>query len=360
MAIFIARTDKGIHGALERIIHRFINSDDLVRGVFLKPNIVFPVKDRSGEITRRIVVEQVISILRTMKPDVDIVIGEGVAAGADAQENFKISEFTDCAKKLRVSLIDLENAERTEVAWKYGKLSLPAIAFNRVYISLPILKLASAAGISGAMKNQKGLVTYGMKKYFHRMGLHEPLAELNRVMQPFLTIVDCSTHFKGPLFVAGTNTIELDSHIINLLHITPPENVRLARDLISISQPISTEGDTPYRPRSGHQNLNRPYRRFLRLRVWAGAGACSMCRRRISEIKSPTWLFSRTGCLTLLKLISYMVTGADIILGSDARPVQNSHRLICFGECTKKWSELKKGRFIRGCPPHNTDIIKYF
>jgi uncharacterized protein (DUF362 family) len=356
MAVFIARVDKGIRNSLERIIHRFLNPDDLNRGVFLKPNIVFPVKDRSGEITRRVVVEQIILILRAMKRDVDIVIGEGVAAGADAQENFKISGYTDLAKKLGVLLFDLESVERTEVDWKYGKLSLPVMAFNRIYISLPVLKLNSAAGISGAMKNQKGLVCSALKKQFHRMGLHEQLVELNKIIQPYLTIVDCARYFKGPLFAAGTGTVELDSYIINLLGIASPENVRLAREQFSIPKQITAEGDAPHHPRSRHQNANRSFRRFLRLRIWAGAGACSMCRRRLTEIKSPTVLLSRSGLLTALKLISYMVTGADIIVGSDAQSVRGSRRLICFGDCTRLIAQDGGYIYIPGCPPHNKDI----
>ena len=31
-----------------------------------------------------------------------------------------------------------------------------------------------------------------MKKRFHRLGLHEQVAELNAVVKPLLTIMDCS------------------------------------------------------------------------------------------------------------------------------------------------------------------------
>ena len=356
MAVFIARSDKGIEVALQRIILRFLKADDLERGIFLKPNIVFAVNDRSGEITRRVVVEQVISILRAMNPAVDIVIGEGVAAGANAQENFAVSGYADLAQRLRVPLVDLEESKTVDVDWKYGKLALPAMALKRTYISLPILKLNSAAGISGAMKNQKGLVRSATKKQFHRMGLHGPLVELNRIVQPYLTIVDCATQFKGALFLAGTSTVELDSHIIDLLQIAPPENVRLAREQISASQPTTAEGDAPYKPRTRHKNSNRPFRRFFRLRIWAGAGACSLCRRRLIEIKSPAALFRRSGLLTALKLIGYIVTGADIIIGSDARPVPDSHRIICFGECTRPIALDGDYTYIPGCPPRTQEI----
>ncbi|HUI90881.1 MAG TPA: DUF362 domain-containing protein [Chitinivibrionales bacterium] len=356
MAVYIARIEKGIRGSLDKVIRHFLKPADLDRGVLIKPNIVFPVTDRGMEITRRAVVEQVVLILRAMKRDADIVIGEGVAAGADARENFRVSGYADLCRDLGVPLVDLETAERTDVEWKYGRISLPSIALTRLYISLPILKLNSAAGISGAMKNQKGLVSAAMKKQFHRMGLHEPLAELNNVIQPHLSIVDCARHFTGPLFLAGLGTAELDSYIVNLLGIAPPENIRLAR---AGAPPPVVLGDTPFRPRSSYKNLYRPFKRFLRLRIWSGAGACSLCRRRLTEMKSPGLPFRRFGLTTAIKLAALMAGGGDIIVGSEQRQVQGAKRIICFGECAKKALGGECDDCIPGCPPSFENLAFY-
>ncbi len=195
---------------LRRIVDYFRKRLDLERGVLLKPNIVFPVRGSSGEITRPSVVEALIQVLREIKPEVEILIGEGTAAGTVPEANFRVSGFRDLARRCGVELVDLHKSKKRRLPWKYGTIELPDLAFERTYISLPILKKSSAVLFSGAIKNQKGLLPAPVKKQFHRLGLHGPLAELTRIIQPSLTIMDGSNAFEEDLLMGGDDIIEMD------------------------------------------------------------------------------------------------------------------------------------------------------
>ena len=166
--VLITKEEKDIKKSLRKIIETFEEKLDFSKGFFLKPNIVFPVSEKSGQLTRHKVVKGLIEVLREKDSGVEIVLAEGTAAGSNPEENFRISGYSQLASDLGVDLLDLNKVEHVKVKWKHGIIQLPKLAFEKTYINLPILKTSSAAGISGAMKNQKGLLTPNMKKGFHK------------------------------------------------------------------------------------------------------------------------------------------------------------------------------------------------
>ena len=80
-----------LDSAINQILDTFLKDTDYARGIFIKPNIVFPVGPESGEITSLTLVRSLISALRRRVNEIDIIIGEGVAAGCDPWENFHVS-----------------------------------------------------------------------------------------------------------------------------------------------------------------------------------------------------------------------------------------------------------------------------
>ena len=93
MTVLLSNGRNKLNDAMRIILKTFLREEDYVRGIFIKPNIVFPVKPESGEITRPEIVRSLVFALREHHPDVDIVLGEGVAVGCDPQENFNVSGF---------------------------------------------------------------------------------------------------------------------------------------------------------------------------------------------------------------------------------------------------------------------------
>lgn len=358
MAVYISKRGKGVKEALRRIVDAFAKELDLSNGVLLKPNIVFPVKDTCGQITRREVVRTLVEILRERQPDVDIVLAEGVAAGAIAQKNFSVSGYTGLSDELGVPLLDLDEVERIKVKWKYGTLKLPKIVLDRTYINLPILKRSSAAGFSGAMKNQKGLILPKMKKAFHKIGLHRPIVELNTAIQPNLTIMDCINYSSEDLFIAANNTYNADIIAARFLGAFMPDYLKIAEKI-----GIGKNDDLIAGEQIGTSHLkstlgNNEVKKIFRLRFKVSHRTCSMCRYLFQDLKN-----LKNGNLIknftfYLKIASYALTGAEIILGGKSDAPINVKRVICVGDCTKKLAKNNGYNHIKGCPPKKKDVLK--
>ena len=349
MAVSIVREKRNLRTAVRRTVERWAEVIDPAREVFLKPNIVFPVRQSSGEITRIDVVRALIEEIRRINPGVSISMGEGTAAGSIPEENFEVSGFARLAREMHIALIDLHKSERKEIQWEYGTVKLPRVVFESTYISLPILKQSSAAGISGALKNQKGIITVQMKKEFHKLGLDARIVALNQVMRPALTIMDCSLFFEREVFIAGDNCAEIDATVCWLLGIEEPKHVQLSREKGLLGQTCTVVGDrltpTDVKLRPEHKE----FKSFGRLRLWANPRACSMCRYLFRDLtgvpRSPNTL------AVAAKLMTRAIRGAEIIMGADPVFRRERAEVICVGECTRKLAQENGYVHIAGCPP---------
>ncbi|MBN1304193.1 MAG: DUF362 domain-containing protein [Anaerolineales bacterium] len=355
MTVLVTNGRDPLKSSIHKILDTFLTEEDYSRGIFLKPNIVFPVTHGSHEITSPLFVKNLIEGIREIAPDTDIVIGEGVAAGLDPWENFKVSGYVELARDLDVPLIDLHEAKRTTVDWKFGRLELPQIAFERTYINLPILKPSSACVMSGALKNQKGLLLPGDKKKFHRLGLHEQIAELNKVMRPALTIMDCSRYFARDVLISGDNCGEIDAAICQLLKIEEPEHVVLSRNAQVFSTGYDIVGDKVDRESSPPEL--KEYKSVGRLRLWSNPQACTMCRAIFRDLKQHP--FKPQNIIVGMKLMVYAVKGAEIIMGSNPKWQKEYDTVICVGACTHRVAKEGDYVYIPGCPPTLQDLNKY-
>jgi len=358
MSVIITNPGDSIEESMKRVFSVFWKECAAARGVILKPNIVFPVRPGSGEITQPEVVRAVIKVLRDKNPGIDIVIGEGTAAGTIPADNFRISGYAELARELDVDLIDFDKAERVEIPWKYGVLKLPKVVFERYYLNLPILKSSSAANLSGAMKNQKGLLTPEMKKRFHLLGLHSPIAELARIIRPDLTIMDGRNFFRGNVFIAGDNLVAIDQLATKLLEIEEPEYLTISKNLED-----ENTGDVFYN--SSLITLANPpqaqgrFKQRFNLRLWLNPRACSMCRLSFRNVGQ---MVPGNICSTLKlygKLLKYSIKGTDFVFGSLPEYDECGRTVVCFGNCTRKLAQAKGYRHIPGCPPTRKDLEEH-
>jgi uncharacterized protein (DUF362 family) len=357
MTVLIIDGSQDLGCACQTITNRFLTDEDLARGIFIKPNIVFPVNPQSGEITSPALVKILVSALRERDPNVDIVIGEGVAAGCDALENFRVSGFKKLSTEIDVPLVDLHSTEYRTVSWKFGKLELPALAIDRTYINMPILKPSSACLISGALKNQKGLVLPAMKKQFHRLGLHEQIAQLNATIRPALTIMDCSRFFGCGVLIAGDNCGEIDATACDLLEIEEPLHVRLAQITQVFSKGFPVEGEELRFKILAPRPVDQDYKQIGRLRLWSNPRACTMCRYLFRDLRSNVLKPNKFS--VGLKFLNYSLKGAEIIMGTDPQWRQKYPNVICVGACTRKVAKEGGFIYIPGCPPTQQDLEKF-
>ncbi len=332
----------------------FLAGLDPARGVFIKPNVVFPVRPAGGEITSPRVVAALVEALRERYAGIDILLGEGVAAGRAAAENFRVSGYAGLAEDLRVPLIDLDGAERVTVDWKFGRLALPRAALERVYVNLPILKPSSACVISGALKNQKGLLLPAVKKQFHRLGLHEPIAELNAAVRPALTILDGSNFFGPGALIAGDNCGEIDAAACQMLGVAEPEHVRLARAAGVFADGYAVAGGRFALLRPELRPEAREYKHFGRLRLWSNPQACTGCRYLFHEIRRS--LLSPRSLPGKAKLLACSIQGAEMIMGKNPSWRRGYRTVICIGACTREVAEEGGYLYVPGCPPALEDF----
>jgi uncharacterized protein (DUF362 family) len=354
MAVLLSDGRNNLKEAFRHVLNTFITDIDCSRGIFIKPNIVFATRPASGEITPPSLAEALISTLREHHGNIDIILGEGVAAGCDPRRNFQISGYSQLAQELNVPLLDLHSAERKTVAWKFGRLELPRVALERTYINLPILKPSNACIISGALKNQKGLLLPAMKKQFHRLGLHEQIAELNAVVQPSLTIMDGSRFFGRNVLISGNNCGEIDATACQLLGIDEPDHVQLSRRARVFATGYSVTGDKIRLRRVSARPVVREVKRLGRLRLWSNPQACTMCRYIFRDIQHHQ--LKRRNLLLGLKLLGYSIKGAEIIMGLNAKWRQEHSTVICIGECTRPVAKTGGYIYIPGCPPTVSDL----
>jgi len=354
MAVLLSEGRQSLEQAFHRILDKQSTGIDWARGVFLKPNIVFAAKPDSGQVTSPTFVAAFIRVLRERHNGVDIVMGDGVAVGRDPAQNFVASGFSRLSRESGVPLIDLHRAKRKVVPWRFGSLELPSIALDRVYVNLPILKYSSACVLSGALKNQKGLLTPEMKKQFHRLGLHEQIAELNRAVRPTLTVLDCNRFFGPNVLISGDNCGEIDATACRLLNIDEPEHVRLSRSAGVFAPGFSVDGEEAGIKRIAARPEARESKRLGRLRLWSNSQACTGCRAIFKDAKDD---FLRPHHLTAKrKLLARSLRGAEIVMGSDPRWQKEYDTVICIGSCTKPLASENGYVYVPGCPPTLDDL----
>ena len=214
-------------------IESFVHPQDKV---VIKPNLVFGLPPFTGFTTDPPIVEAIIGLCQSVNPS-EVTIAEG-SGGIDTKLAFRISGYTELAKKYDVKLIDLNESPTMKVAVPDGqcvqKLRVPKIILEcDVLINVPKLKIYRRVPrrrewVSLAIKNLLGALpgkgeysrtrppgfsvelsrefwtTEG--KYFHpayrqwwsphgekkriHINLAQGLVDVNMVIQPALSVID--------------------------------------------------------------------------------------------------------------------------------------------------------------------------
>lgn len=193
----------------------------------LKPNLVVAQPSHWGATTSPELVAGVIRYLKDHGMH-RIVIMESSWVGDCTAEAFKICGYEALSQEFDVLLIDLKKDSFEEVVIDGYKLNVCGQPLKADYlINLPVLKAHCQMKITCALKNMKGCIPDMEKRRFHRLGLHEPIAYLNKALRSHLTIVDGIigdlTHEEGgnPVrmgrVIAGRDPVLVDTYVTELL-----------------------------------------------------------------------------------------------------------------------------------------------
>jgi uncharacterized protein (DUF362 family) len=185
--VYFSKTENRRKFVLE-VLNEIKKEIKRAKKILLKPNIVsfepYPTT------THPEVLEACLEFLLNLKKEVLVADGPAFDAGSSEKiiENHPLKKVCD---KFNIFLMNLNTQEMKKVKTESFELELSTLPFNFDFlISLPVLKSHGECGITGALKNQYGLLSPKDKARLHGMNIHKAIAELNSVIKPNFWIVD--------------------------------------------------------------------------------------------------------------------------------------------------------------------------
>lgn len=202
------------------------------RKIFIKPNLVS--QEEYPTTTHPDVLKKCLEMLLKYKDKEDILVGDGPAFDAGNSQkiidNHPLKKITD---SFGINFINLNTApkEKKKVQGFSFEIAKPILEADFV-ISLPVLKTHKICKITGAMKNQYGVLSPKNKLKFHLplYNIHKAIVLLNKILNVDFWIVDVvetmvfaqekrhgGKKVKLGYMLAGNNPLELDIEGFNLL-----------------------------------------------------------------------------------------------------------------------------------------------
>ncbi len=187
-----------------------IPSKDSLIGI--KPNLVLAKPAELGATTSPDLVEGLIQYLQSNGCH-NLIIMEGSWVGDRTSLAFKVCGYEELSKKYNIPLVDLQKDRYRDYKIEETRISVCNQPMDVDYlINMPVLKGHCQTNITCALKNMKGCIPDNEKRRFHTMGLHKPIAYLNKALKQDLIIVD---GIIGDLnFEEGGNPVEMNRIII--------------------------------------------------------------------------------------------------------------------------------------------------
>jgi len=215
--------------------------------VLVKPNLAFQAPPESFAVVDPRVVEATIAYLKEESKAARVLIGDNPSLGMQvgrARPAFAVSGMEEAARRGGVDeVIYFDETELVEVDipgagfFKHAQVFEPFLEADRV-INLPKMKVHLAGVVTLGLKNWVGIVPNvhpsGQQQDCHRIDLGQKVADLYRIRQADLTIVDgvIGMEGQGPhagtpvevnLILAGTDTVAVDAVTAYLMGFEPSE-----------------------------------------------------------------------------------------------------------------------------------------
>lgn len=314
---------------------------------------------------------EIVKALIRLFPDRQFTVAESVAVGQPFHKILKKNGYMRLASEYpQVEILNLEEAKRREVEWDYGRIELPEVLFSHEYINLPSLHTHIEAGVSLGLKNQKGLLLAKDKKRFHREDLQGMIRSLGEAVKPRMTIVDGivgaqgqwplppATRKRSNLLICGDDNFETDRAACYLMGIDPATIPHVGPGEVRFISEDMKKLVTPYRP-AGEKEIVK----FVRFNIPMNSCICSGCANMSNEALLRMFLWPRILLLpyTLWRVMEFcLLNRTYIIMGTEPGTPERPCKVICIGDCTKKYARENSYHHIPGCPPALADIVKIF
>jgi uncharacterized protein (DUF362 family) len=319
----------------------------------IKPNLVVAKPSSSGATTSPQLVAGVIEYFQS-KGYHNLCILEGSWVGERTPEAFKVCGYVELAKGYNIPLIDLQKDSYRDYDIEEMKLKVCDEVMALDYlINIPVLKGHCQTKMTCALKNMKGCIPDMEKRRFHSLGLHRPIACLNRLIRQNLILVD---GMMGDLnfeegghpvamnrILAAKDPVLMDSYVAGLMGFEVAEipYIQIAESLgvgnANLDNAVIRELNAA---QNGPDILNIPrfngFAKYVEERE-----ACSAC---YGSLMHALERLRQDGELDKVK--------SKLYIGQYYRG--KSLAGIGIGSCTNSFHDC-----IQGCPPKARDIIGY-
>jgi uncharacterized protein (DUF362 family) len=298
-------------------------------------------------------VEGLIEYLKSKERD-KIVIMEGSWVGDRTSEAFKVCGYENLSKKYNVPLIDLQKDKYKEYEINDLKINICDYVEKVDYlINIPVLKGHCQTNITCALKNMKGCIPNSEKRKFHTMGLHKPIAYLNKLIKQNLIIID---GINGDLnFEEGGNPVQMNriivgkapvlidtfaAHLIGfsieeVLYIAMAESIGAGTTDLENADIIELNKDHASRKLTPSRRVQQLSRHIVE------DSACSAC------YGSLIYALERLDEKGLLNKLNQ-----KLYIGQNFK--NKKYDGLGIGTCTSGFD-----KYVKGCPPKARDIVEY-
>lgn len=336
-------------------------SSDLSIGI--KPNLVLAKPSRDGATTSPEIVEGLIKYLQD-KGLFNIKIMESSWVGGNTQRAYKVCGYKKLSNKYGIDLIDLKYDNTKSVMVKDLKIKVCQQIMDIDYlINIPVLKAHCQTKFTCALKNLKGCIPDSEKRRFHTLGLHKPIAYLNRAITTNLVFVDA---INGDLtFEEGGNPVQMnrlilgkdpvlvDTYGASLIGYTADEieYIKIAEKIGIGSTNLDSVSIKEYNQGRKSGNSFSPSSKARKLaNIVIEKNACSACYG--SLIHALQRLSEKRELNVIKNNLLNKYSSDKIHIGQGYRGIEKD--TIGIGNCTKKFKD-----YIPGCPPSAIDIVEY-
>jgi len=321
--------------------------------IAIKPNLVVAKPADSGATTSPGIVEGVIRYLKENGFN-NITIMESSWLGDNTRRAFEVCGYNVLSRKYSVPLLDLKSDSTTSftsdgITMKICKAPLE----TDFLINIPVLKGHCQTLMTCALKNLKGCIPDSEKRHFHTLGLHRPIALLNKFLRSSLVIVDGimgdltfeegGTPVRMDRVIAGFDPVLIDSYVASLMGYRPEDvdYIMIAEKLgvgsAKLDNAVITEINTEIKSPARFS----PSRKVAHLSRYINENqACSACYGSLIHALSR---LDESGRLSRIN--------QKISIGQGFKGTKSEG--IGVGNCTLGFSTC-----IRGCPPKAIDIVK--
>ena len=352
--IFINYNQDILQGTLELLeaseLKNLIHAD---MKISVKPNMVLAKPPSLGATTHSEVVEALIIYLRDFGVR-KIEIIESAWIGGNTKQAYKVCGYEKLSEKYSVPLFDLKDDSTRKIKAGDFNFDICGKALDADFlINVPVLKAHCQTLMTCNLKNLKGCISDSEKRRFHTLGLHRPIAFLNKAVQTHFCLVDgiCGdlTFEEGGnpvtrnMIIAGRDPLMIDSYCAELLGYKATEI-----EYINIASKLNI-GELYSRDKSSVTELNGENKpKFTE----AKSGIVKQLAAYINEDRSCSACYSSlVYALHNARGVSRSLKTEKINIGQGFKG--KSGKLGC-GNCTSGFD-----KFVGGCPPKAADIAAF-